>query len=447
MSGMEIKEGPLPAVTGGGNRWFTSYLLSNIAAGLIAPLIPLYVVLYLHSGVFDVGMVSSIASAASVPALIFWGNLSDYAGKRRIFILTGFVGAFAALLQIIFVHDLTGYIVMLVLFQLLAMAAVPVSTLIILETRQESEWPQVMSLFSTLSSAGTVAGLAAGTVLILYWHYSGVIPAIYLIASFVYLTAAVSAYFFLPEPGRILMRQRLQAFFSLRIVERARHFPQHVLHIIPVGKNRGNTRAFSPVMRKYLFTTTFLMFGFQVFFVPYPVFFLDLLHGTETQVFALYLLNSGLSMLTFRIAGTLVRRSGPGRTLTMGIVPRIVIFTAAGGLPFLAGHGPGVLAAAVILYGILGALWSLISIGEVTSISRLALKVNRGKAVGYYNSLLGVGQIGGGLVSGILAAELGYTADFIIAAVIVLAGFAMITRFYPVNRRKSENRLSNAGPE
>lgn len=436
----------VPVTSGSGSRWFTSYLLSNIAAGITSPLIPLYVVIYLHSTVFYVGLVSSIASAAAVPSLIFWGNLSDYAGKRKIFILTGFLGSFFTLLQIIFVRDLSAYIIMLVSFQALAMAAVPVSTLIILETRQESEWPQVMSSFSMISSVGTVVGLGAGSVIIMYWHFSELLPIMYVIASFMYLAAAISAIALLPEPGSQLIRTRLHNLFSYRVIERGRHFPSYIIHIIPFGKHRGESRSFSPVMKKYLFTTTFLMLGFQVFFVPFPVFIINFLHASESQVFAMYLLNSVLSMLTFRISGILVRNSGIRWTLSMGILPRIAIFAASGSLPFIVAFGRPVLVLSIVFYGILGGLWSLISIGEVTSITRLAAKVNRGKAIGYYNSLLGVGQIGGAAISGVIASSLGYTVDFLTAAFVVLAGLIMIMRFYPDRGRKHGNGIKNALP-
>ncbi len=422
--------GPSPS-----NKWFLSYLLSNLAAGLTSPLIPLYVVLYLHSNVLEVGIVSSLSSAASVPSLIFWGNLSDYAGRRKIFILTGFFGSFLSLLQIIFVSSLGEYIVMLVTFQALAMAAVPVSTLLILETRQENEWPQVMSSFSLVSALGTVIGLASGSMIIVLWHYFWAIPAMYLIASGVYLTAAITALVVLPEPKRQILRSRLAGVFSFRILERARHFPSHVIHIIPFGKNKASGHALSAVTWKYLITTTWLMFGFQIFVVPFPVFFIDVGRATETQVFILYLVNAAVSMATYRISGTLIKRSGIRKTLAMGITPRIILFVFAAILAFVTDWSGLVLVSSIVIYGFLGGLWSLISIGQVTSISKLALKVNRGKAIGYYNSLLGVGQIGGAAVSGFIAISLGYPLDFAIAAVVVIIGTAMILRFDPDHRR------------
>ncbi len=428
------------------SSWFTSYLFSNLAAGLTSPLIPLYVVLYLHDTVLQVGIVSSLSSAAAVPSLIVWGNLSDYIGRRKIFILTGFFGSFLTLLQIIFVADLAGYIIMLVSFQILAMAAVPVSTLLILETRQENEWPQVMSTFSMVSAIGTVIGLGAGSLIIVFWHYFWVIPAIYLISSFVYLTAAVIALVVLPEPHRNILRTRIAHVFSFRTIERARHFPSHVIHIIPFGKNREHTHSLTPVTWKYLITTTWLMFGFQIFVVPFPVFFIDVGHAGETEVFLLYLINGIFSMMTFRFSGLLIKRNGIRKTLIMGIAPRIALFLFAAVLALLASQSGLVLALSLVIYGVLGGLWSLISIGQVTSISKLALKVNRGKAIGYYNSLLGLGQIGGAAVSGYIAISLGYSQDFVIAAAVVIIGTFMIMRFDPDHRQRSDlNVKASAG--
>lgn len=428
------------------SSWFTSYLFSNLAAGLTSPLIPLYVVLYLHDTVLQVGIVSSLSSAAAVPSLIVWGNLSDYIGRRKIFILTGFFGSFLTLLQIIFVADLAGYIIMLVSFQILAMAAVPVSTLLILETRQENEWPQVMSTFSMVSAIGTVIGLGAGSLIIVFWHYFWVIPAIYLISSFVYLTAAVIALVVLPEPHRNILRTRIAHVFSFRTIERARHFPSHVIHIIPFGKNREHTHSLTPVTWKYLITTTWLMFGFQIFVVPFPVFFIDVGHAGETEVFLLYLINGIFSMMTFRFSGLLIKRNGIRKTLIMGIAPRIALFLFAAVLALLASQSGLVLALSLVIYGVLGGLWSLISIGQVTSISKLALQVNRGKAIGYYNSLLGLGQIGGAAVSGYIAISLGYSQDFVIAAAVVIIGTFMIMRFDPDHRQRSDlNVKASAG--
>ena len=205
----ENKEDPVP---GGeqkvpaikGYAWFTSYLFSNVSGGLTSPLLPLFVVLYLHASVIEVGTISSIASAASVPALIFWGNLSDSIGKRKIFLLIGFFGSFLSLLLILIVNTIGMYALTLVVFQVLAMASTPVATLLILESTVEKRWPNVMSNFNTVSYVGLVAGLGIGTVMLnLYGNAnSHFLPELYVISAFIYLLAGISAWILLPEPRK-----------------------------------------------------------------------------------------------------------------------------------------------------------------------------------------------------------------------------------------------------
>ena len=91
---------------------------------------------------------------------------------------------------------------------------------------------------------------------------------------------------------------------------------------------------------------------------------------------------------------------------------------------------------AILIYGLIGSLWSFIAIAETASVSVMSLKNTRGKAIGYYNSLNGAGQICGGLLSGAVSLYLGYSMDFLIAAIMVTVGALMIVRLTPVGTTK-----------
>lgn len=410
--------------------WFISYLLSNISGGLASPLIPLFVVIYLHSNVEFVGIASSISSAASVPALIFWGNMSDTIGKRKIFIVIGFIGSFFSLLLVIFAHMLWTYIGMLVIFQVVAMAATPVSTLLILENTEEREWPTVMARFNTVSYTGLVLGLLAGTVIIaVFAAFSMVIiPLLYIISAFVYLSAGITAIIVLPESIRRLKRSRLNSIYSFRMVERLRYFPTGVIHIFKF-KNIKKGKPLLPRTRNYIFLTCLLMFGFQLFFVPFPVYIIDKLGATETEVFIMYLLNNVFSAIAFKMAGASVRSIGLRKTITFSLLSRIGIISVATISTFLILPIGTLLYLSIFLYGFMGFFWSFISISWVTSISKLALPENRGKSVGLYNSFLGIGQIAGSAVSGFVAYDIGYGFDFMLAIVIIAVGAILISTF------------------
>ncbi len=63
-------------------------------------------------------------------------------------------------------------------------------------------------------------------------------------------------------------------------------------------------------------------------------------------------------------------------------------------------------------------------------------KATRGKTIGYYNSLNGMGQIFGGLLSGIISQYAGYSIDFLIAAILVIAGTSLILKRTPAKANK-----------
>src|SRR5256885_16096175 len=60
-----------------GSHWFYSYLPQGVAGGATSALIPLFA--YALGGtLFTVGIIAAAARLAAVPAVIFWGSLSDW---------------------------------------------------------------------------------------------------------------------------------------------------------------------------------------------------------------------------------------------------------------------------------------------------------------------------------------------------------------------------------
>ncbi len=408
--------------------WFLSYVLSNISSGLISPLIPLFVVLYLHSSVFYVGLASSIASIATVPALIFWGNLSDAIGKRKIFIVIGFIGSFASLLLVILAHMIWTYIGVLALFQFIAMAATPVSTLLILENTKNEEWAAMLAKFNLYSYIGLIIGLISGTLLI--WTYASgtILPMLYVLSALVYLSAGISAIIILPESVQKLKRSGL-SIFSARLVERIRYFPGSILHIISL-KNLKKSKPLLPKTRNYIFITALLMLGFQVFFVPYPVYLLEKLNATENQIFIMYLLNNIFSAIGFMVANRYVTRFGLRKTISMSLFTRMFLIGIVAVIAFISISTVSILYLFILIYGLMGFTWSFIGLSWVTSVSKIALPENRGKAIGFYNSLLGIGQVAGASISGVLAYYISYSFDFLTAIIIIFIGSIVISGFY-----------------
>ncbi|WP_048074034.1 MFS transporter [Ferroplasma acidarmanus] len=400
------------------------YVFSNLAAGLTTPLIPLFIVFYLKSNVEFVGLVSAISSLASVPALIVWGNLSDKIKRRKIFIIIGFVGSFLSLLLVLVVHTVSTYMSMLILFQIVAMASVPVSTLLILENSDKSSWSNVMGKFNSYSAIGTVLGLGIGVLILTFFSGMGrkLIPYLYIVAAWFYLVAGIISILVLKEPKTEISRGKIGYLFALHAIERVRYFPTHLVHI----PGKENKIKIPDHLKLYLITTLILMMGFQLFFIPYPVFVIDRMNASENDIYIMYLLNSLFSAATFIPAGRYINYIGSNRMLSISTSIRVVLFLVMGVVSFFVFDTVGYLLLFIVMYGVFGAIWSFIGISEITSISNMATTLIRGKVIGYYNSLNGVGQIIGAGLSGFIAYDIGYSFDFILSAIIVLSGLLII---------------------
>ncbi|ARD85356.1 major facilitator superfamily permease [Ferroplasma acidiphilum] len=384
----------------------------------------MFIVFYLKSNVEFVGLVSAISSLASVPALIVWGNLSDKIKRRKIFIIIGFVGSFLSLLLVLVVHTVSTYMSMLILFQIVAMASVPVSTLLILENSDKSSWSNVMGKFNSYSAIGTVLGLGIGVLILTFFSGMGreLIPYLYIVAAWFYLIAGIISILVLKEPKTEISRGKIGYLYALHAIERVRYFPTHLVHI----PGKENKIKIPDYLKLYLITTLILMMGFQLFFIPYPVFVIDRMNASENDIYIMYLLNSLFSAATFIPAGRYINYIGSNRMLSISTSIRVVLFLVMGVVSFFVFDTVGYLLLFIVMYGVFGAIWSFIGISEITSISNMATTLIRGKVIGYYNSLNGVGQIIGAGLSGFIAYDIGYSFDFILSAIIVLSGLLII---------------------
>ncbi len=403
--------------------WYLAYIFSNMSAGLLTPMIPLFISLYFRQNVVFVGIASSLSSLSSVVALILWGNISDNVKKRKIFILIGFMGSFLSLFFIMFTTNILDYIGILVVYQFFAMASVPVSTLLVIENEIESQWSKTVAVFSAISTIGTVVGLSLGLVIVVRNPSSiEILKDIYLISAFIYLVAFILAYFLLKESSTKIRRSRIPNIFSVRSFERTRYAPSYVEHIVRLfGKKRGVKTSRSLML--YIILCGLLMVGFQTFFTPYPVFLIDKYNATEDIVYTMYLLNSAFSVVSFNLSGNYIKKRSLQKAIYIPLAVRMVVFAATSIIPFLGLYSFGYMILIILIYGAMGFVWSYISITQITSVTTMADMETRGRAIGYYNSILGVGQIIGAFISGYIVIYLGFGGDFMIAAFIVAIGY------------------------
>ncbi len=95
--------------------WFYSFLPNKIGNGSTISLTAIYITEILGGSVADVGVVSSLTSAATVPSAAFWGWLSDRIGSRKLFLILGFLGFGLPTLLMGFSHTVGQFLLLSVL--------------------------------------------------------------------------------------------------------------------------------------------------------------------------------------------------------------------------------------------------------------------------------------------------------------------------------------------
>ena len=187
------------------DKWYYSFMPNNMAGGSTQPLIPLFLTEGLGGSVALVGLLSALSSMATVPSNILWGNLSDAVKKRRIFVIIGFTGMAISLLMMGLSTTIWTYLLANVLLGLISTAAVPIGTVLILESYNKEEWAKRLGDFSRVGGIGWVVGLFVGTIwLILLDNGAGAVAsmrALFLLAAALAGVSILLACLWVVEPA------------------------------------------------------------------------------------------------------------------------------------------------------------------------------------------------------------------------------------------------------
>jgi MFS family permease len=422
----------------GGERWYISFFFSKMAGGASAPLVPLFVISVLGGGVGAVAIAVVSVSVATVPAFILWGEYTDRTMRRRLPLVVGMAVTSLAFVVMGFAEGLGAFVAGNVLYGFFLAATVPTSTVLIMEHNPEPEWGSAVGRFTKASGMGWMTGMAIGAMwFALVPSVMGLEPAMRTFMLLCGVFAAIAyamAMAWITEPrahfGRRWLTEELVTFRTWTF-ERARHIPGKLVFS---GSPRviRKARTFLPGWGRdldiYLVATFVLFTGVQVFFVPFPVMLSEEMGLGSSQVFAVYLASALAAASMYAWAGREVDRLGNRRAQVLAWGGRAAIFPAFS-LALLAASqglvdvGFGL---ALLLTGMTGALFSIVSVAGITTALDLSPRRARGEAVGAYNSVTGMGMIVGGLLGGAIAGSLGYHALFWTTGIVSVVAVALL---------------------
>ena len=416
----------------GDEKWYYTFLPYNISGGSTSPLIPLFVTQGLRGTIAEVGIVSALSSVASVPASIVWGNLSDTTGKRRIFVLIGFLGMALAMIMMGLSMTMSQYYMANLILGMLASAAAPVGTVLVLESFEKHEWAKRLGDFSKVGGIGWVIGLVLGTIWLQFLAPDdGAITmrALFILAGALSLVSLFLGLKWIPEPKERVDRDSLDKHVlsvPVNIIERARYLPQRMVGILRISSKNLRMSNFPQNLRRYYLVIFLIFTGFLTFYVGLPIFLNSYVGLTSSEVFIIYLASSLTSALIYGPAGRWVSRIGGKRIQMISIAIRIVTIPTF----FLVTLFPMSVISQMIVFGalhsIMGFCWANIAVAGNSLVSNMSYKDFRTQALGMYSAIQGVAAILGCLIGGYVANYFGYLETFLLAIVFIITGLVLL---------------------
>jgi MFS family permease len=413
--------------------WFLAYLPLAISDGIATPLIPLLALQHFGATAFAVTIIIAASAMSQVPFTILWGNLSDRVAHRKYFLVGSFLATGFSIIAIALAHNLLTYFWLNVVEGLASAASAPIGTMLLLETRHKRWWPTDIGLFGLISGLGTTIGLAIGFVwlFVIGINQSAihVMTGLLILSGCLALVSAVIALAWIEEPAARIQRAAVSDLVNLHrgVTERIRHFRARVVGVIDLTRSSAEKLP----GREYLFLAALglMSVGFDIFYGPFPVFLWQNARFSDAGVFIVYLGSAAASTALFFHSGRAVDNHSPKWVFLDSLGARVLLMLLFlwGPIYVLFGLGtPALLGWLTLLNALLGVTWAFISTASTLFLIRLVGRSARGRALGLYNAFAGAGSLIGTLLGGWLFVTFGVHVAYSIAAVVVLAGGALL---------------------
>ncbi len=424
----------------GGERWYLSFLFSKMAGGASAPLVPLFVITVLGGGVGEVTIAVVSVSIATVPAFVLWGEFSDRRGRRRLPLVAGMAMMAVSFLLMALSRDMWTFVAANVMFGFFLAATVPASTMLVIENNPVEEWGRAIGVFTRVNGLGWMLGMVLGAIFFpVVTPLAGTELAMRGFMALCAIFSAIAwamAWAWVPEPKRRIDRRWLaDELAALRTwtFERSRFIPSKLVFVLKprvIRKARSLLPDWGRPLDTYLVATFVVYVAIQVFYVPFPVMLTGELLLTSGQIFLVYLASAIASAAMYTWAGREVDKLGNRNAQLMAWGTRAVIFPlfALTLVIFGWGYPATAMLLAMILNGLTGLMFSIVSVAGVTSVTDLAPETIRGEAVGAYNAVTGLGMIAGGFLGGAIASLAGFYAVAVATGLLTAVAVGMLYR-------------------
>lgn len=405
-----------------------------MAFGLLSVFIPLYLVAFNDTSVLGgplvaLGIMTSIAVFASIPASYIWGYLCDKTRRYKAFILLSFASSaiLLFLMTLPFAQNILVFVTLYVIMQVLHISHEAPKNVLVAENYSRDEWEKSYGLYEGFTEIGFFIGLGIGLAFTVGLFSFAALSSAVLATYTLYLCSALSLVAFVFSVA--LVADPL-IIFERRLVSIERKIDFAYRGIQAYGMHRPRLPKQESFGR---FAIALVMFSLatSIFFTPLPIFLSNILGQyhilglTSTSlVYFAYLLNSfgamtGYFLIRNRARSMDLRKQMPRFVLVRGLL----IFGLVGAVQLAI--APTIITGLILV--LLGFVYGMYHIMMLSLSMEL---IPQGKS-GSFDGLIGLGAGVGSFLGPFLASNLNYLPTFVIAAVAFLLAF-IILRFFAI---------------
>ncbi len=388
--------------------WRLGFFFHEIAFGLLSVFIPLYVIT-LGGTLVDIGIMTSVALLAAIPASLFWGYICDRTKRYKPYILLSFISIAILLYFFTLTTSVSLFIILYAVMSALHAAHESPKNVLIAEHYSREDWEKSYAFYEGFTEIGGLLGLLLGFLVSALGFNSN---SILLLCSGLNVTAFILSILLVADPMIIFERKLVSIEKKITSTSERVWAASKVLDGIP--------------LREKLKSESFLAFGIglllfslasSIFFTPLPIFFSQQLALPTGMVFVVYMLNSGGAVAGYFFAGRSTRAEEKTRVRRTVLLRGALVFLLVALIQFAV--YPTVAAAVIlILMGFAYALYYVFTLS-------LSMELIPAGRTGLFDVLIGVGGACGSFLGPFLAQMFGFLPQFLIASAIFIIAYAV----------------------
>ncbi len=402
-------------------RWHISVIPLYMAVGspgLLATLLALS----LGASIAEVGVMTAAGAVATFIFSIVWGRLSDYSGIRKRYLLFFSVALVPVFLMLSMATSVLQTIITFTLASIITAGIAPIAVMYTVECCRLTDWQYGVAKYSSVTSIGTILGLLTYTISAPFLETH----LLFILSAATSLSAAIFLWRLGQEPEVTLDRHP----FPVQSLSDAERFlsPRPLLHYLDVRKVRlpRSLEQMSPL--QLVFLASFVHWtGISLYGIGQTPLMKEL-GVTDGLILALNVVTGITAAIAFAWVAPRIK-SGSKRSINLIVVARCCLILCWAVFPlFLALGSPLVFILPLLVSIAFNVLYTLIWLPITNYAISQAPPDHKGSVQGELLSATALAGAAGSLLGGLVMNSYGYTAGFILAAIISLLSIPILTR-------------------